>query len=305
VLVEAVFGWPGLGHLVVSASLNRNYPLVPGLFLCISAMTLVMNLLTFPTDPRQLFANKHVHHPGGAEHCVHHDGARTLSRRDSDDCGIRPGAVPKHGEQIRLRLLRGDESDQDSLIGEIKRLKPENFAEALRLGPHRQRRLVQQQANAGRDRHLVQDGRDLAACRIPQCPRRGCRGKQCRDQGMEWFAVTPDVGLQLDLATRCQDRSKSWRSNAIPTAPATASNRRPQDEASGAFVPDRIMLVIETTGLGASRSCSAVPVKPDTNASQPMEATKWASVFRKGSRIARAPPGMATASSDPTRPNPR
>jgi len=56
VLVETVFGWPGLGQLIVSASLNRDYPLVLGLFLCISAITLVANLITdllYPwIDPR-------------------------------------------------------------------------------------------------------------------------------------------------------------------------------------------------------------------------------------------------------------
>lgn len=56
VLVETVFGWPGLGRLVVSASLNRDYPLLLGLFLCISAMTLIANLVTdllYPViDPR-------------------------------------------------------------------------------------------------------------------------------------------------------------------------------------------------------------------------------------------------------------
>jgi peptide/nickel transport system permease protein len=56
VLVETVFSWPGLGRLVVSASLNRDYPLLLGLFLCISAMTLIANLVTdllYPViDPR-------------------------------------------------------------------------------------------------------------------------------------------------------------------------------------------------------------------------------------------------------------
>ena len=56
VLVETVFAWPGLGRLVVSASLNRDYPLLLGLFLCISAMTLIANLVTdllYPAiDPR-------------------------------------------------------------------------------------------------------------------------------------------------------------------------------------------------------------------------------------------------------------
>ena len=56
VLVETVFGWPGLGRLIVAASLNRDYPLLLGLFLCISAMTMIANLLTdllYPlVDPR-------------------------------------------------------------------------------------------------------------------------------------------------------------------------------------------------------------------------------------------------------------
>jgi peptide/nickel transport system permease protein len=46
VLTETVFAWPGLGRLIVSASLNRDYPLVLGLFLCISAAVLLANLAT-------------------------------------------------------------------------------------------------------------------------------------------------------------------------------------------------------------------------------------------------------------------
>lgn len=56
VLVETVFAWPGLGRLVVAASLNRDHPLLLGLFLGISAMTLIANLVTdllYPLiDPR-------------------------------------------------------------------------------------------------------------------------------------------------------------------------------------------------------------------------------------------------------------
>jgi peptide/nickel transport system permease protein len=46
VLTETVFAWPGLGRLVVSASLNRDYPVVLGLFICISLLVLLANLVT-------------------------------------------------------------------------------------------------------------------------------------------------------------------------------------------------------------------------------------------------------------------
>lgn len=46
VMVESVFAWPGLGRLVVAASLNRDYPVVLGLFLLISAAVLIANLVT-------------------------------------------------------------------------------------------------------------------------------------------------------------------------------------------------------------------------------------------------------------------
>lgn len=46
VLTETVFAWPGLGRLSVLASTNRDYPLVLGLFLVITATVVVANLLT-------------------------------------------------------------------------------------------------------------------------------------------------------------------------------------------------------------------------------------------------------------------
>ena len=46
ILVENVFAWPGLGRLVVSASLDRDYPLILGIVLVIGALTLIANLAT-------------------------------------------------------------------------------------------------------------------------------------------------------------------------------------------------------------------------------------------------------------------
>lgn len=46
VLVENVFAWPGIGRLVVSASLGRDYPLIIGVTMLVAAVTLVANLIT-------------------------------------------------------------------------------------------------------------------------------------------------------------------------------------------------------------------------------------------------------------------
>lgn len=56
VLTETVFAWPGLGRLVVSSSINRDYPVILALFFCISLAVLLANLITDITyallDPR-------------------------------------------------------------------------------------------------------------------------------------------------------------------------------------------------------------------------------------------------------------
>jgi ABC-type dipeptide/oligopeptide/nickel transport system permease component len=45
VFIEAVFAWPGIGKLLVDAILQRDYPVVQGVILFISASFLVMNLI--------------------------------------------------------------------------------------------------------------------------------------------------------------------------------------------------------------------------------------------------------------------
>ena len=45
-LTEALFGWPGLGYLVLHASLHRDYPLVIAAFIVISTSVVVFNAAT-------------------------------------------------------------------------------------------------------------------------------------------------------------------------------------------------------------------------------------------------------------------
>ncbi len=56
VLVENVFSWPGVGHLLVVSILNRDYPVVLGATLILAAIFVVVNMLTdmlYPLlDPR-------------------------------------------------------------------------------------------------------------------------------------------------------------------------------------------------------------------------------------------------------------
>lgn len=56
VVVEVVFGWPGLGRLLVTAIQSRDQPVILGMFLVVSFAVVVANLLTDLTygflDPR-------------------------------------------------------------------------------------------------------------------------------------------------------------------------------------------------------------------------------------------------------------
>lgn len=45
VLVETVFAWPGLGQLVSGAIVNRDYPLIIGVVLFVTTVTLVANVI--------------------------------------------------------------------------------------------------------------------------------------------------------------------------------------------------------------------------------------------------------------------
>lgn len=46
VLTETVFAWPGIGRLLIAATLNRDFPILMGLFIVISVAVLVSNLVT-------------------------------------------------------------------------------------------------------------------------------------------------------------------------------------------------------------------------------------------------------------------
>jgi peptide/nickel transport system permease protein len=46
VLIEIVFGWPGLGRLMYDAIFSRDYPVLMGLFVFISVGVVIANLIT-------------------------------------------------------------------------------------------------------------------------------------------------------------------------------------------------------------------------------------------------------------------
>ena len=45
-LTESLFGWPGIGYLVLHASLHRDYPLVTGAFIVTTAGVVLSNMVT-------------------------------------------------------------------------------------------------------------------------------------------------------------------------------------------------------------------------------------------------------------------
>ncbi len=45
-LTETIFAWPGLGRLLLDATLNRDYPLLMAIFIMVSVTVILANLLT-------------------------------------------------------------------------------------------------------------------------------------------------------------------------------------------------------------------------------------------------------------------
>lgn len=62
IVIESVFGWPGVGRVVLRAIGNRDYPVVQGVLLVFVTLTLVINMLTDLSyglvDPRVRLGNK-------------------------------------------------------------------------------------------------------------------------------------------------------------------------------------------------------------------------------------------------------
>lgn len=46
VLTETVFAWPGLGRLMYESAVNRDYPVLMGMFIVVSAVIIIVNLIT-------------------------------------------------------------------------------------------------------------------------------------------------------------------------------------------------------------------------------------------------------------------
>ena len=45
ILVENVFAWPGLGRLIITSSINRDYPMILGIVLVAALLTVTANLV--------------------------------------------------------------------------------------------------------------------------------------------------------------------------------------------------------------------------------------------------------------------
>ena len=45
-LVETVFGWPGIGRLAFDSLLQRDYPVLLGIFITTSVMVVIFNIIT-------------------------------------------------------------------------------------------------------------------------------------------------------------------------------------------------------------------------------------------------------------------
>ena len=45
-LTETIFAWPGLGRLLLDATLNRDYPLLMAIFILVAVTVVIANLLT-------------------------------------------------------------------------------------------------------------------------------------------------------------------------------------------------------------------------------------------------------------------
>ena len=56
VIVESVFGWPGMGRLIVEAAQSRDYNLVMGVTVVVTALVILSNFLVdiiySKVDPR-------------------------------------------------------------------------------------------------------------------------------------------------------------------------------------------------------------------------------------------------------------
>jgi hypothetical protein len=102
-LTEALFGWPGLGYLVLHASLHRDYPLVTATFIVISSGVVLFNAATDVAcaylDPRITLAGTHWR------------GRRRVSRRRGRRCRSRADA--RHGIRASVAsLFSGDHAGQ-------------------------------------------------------------------------------------------------------------------------------------------------------------------------------------------------
>src|ERR1700691_3541786 len=132
-----------------------------------SSCTCWLAFVSGSADPGQRVADQQVHDPGAAERCLQLDDAGWLRCHPADDGRVRALRMrPQCGER-GLRAVVIHHGDEPALAGHVHRVDAEQLGGPSYFVPDGNVVLVDENADAGCYRDLVQDRRDAAPGGIP------------------------------------------------------------------------------------------------------------------------------------------
>src|SRR6266853_2610192 len=94
------------------------------------------------TNPRQLFAYKHVDDAAPAENGLHDDPTGAVVGHVADPRGSFAKRMRLQRRQCSFSVFRGYHADDLTFVGKIERIQTQNFAEAFYLAAKRRAVLV-------------------------------------------------------------------------------------------------------------------------------------------------------------------